>query len=64
VNIDLSELTFLGCAGLNVLAVAGIRYRAAGGRITLTHLSPTARRMLQITGLDTTLHSDTTLHLD
>ncbi len=53
VTIDLSELVFLGCAGLTVLTLANIRYRTAGGRITLTHPSPIVRRMLRTTGLRT-----------
>jgi len=56
VSVDLSELDFLACAGLNVLSVAGRRYQKAGGRLTITHPSRTTRRILAVTGLDAVLH--------
>lgn len=58
VVLDLAELDFLAAAGLRVLVRADAELRATGGSLTLTNLSPSARRVLAITGLDTSLTLD------
>lgn len=55
VTVNLSEVTFLSAAGLRVLSEADRRLRAADGSLVLTYPSARARRLLQVTGLDTTL---------
>jgi anti-anti-sigma factor len=56
VQVDLSGLNFLACAGLHVLDRADRRYRRAGGRLTLVSPNEMARRLVAITGLDLALH--------
>jgi anti-sigma B factor antagonist len=55
VTLDLSRLEFLSAAGLSVLLRADHALHAAGGRLVLTRPTGMARRILAITGLDTTL---------
>jgi anti-anti-sigma factor len=55
VTLDLSGLEFLSAAGLSVLLRADHALRAAGGQLVLTRPTRLARRVLAITGLDTTL---------
>jgi anti-sigma B factor antagonist len=50
--LDLSQLKFLGAAGLTVFCVTTGRLRTLGGRLRLTALPARMRRILQITGLD------------
>ncbi|HET7651759.1 MAG TPA: STAS domain-containing protein [Acidimicrobiales bacterium] len=50
--LDLRGLTFVGTAGLAVLVVIERAVRRRGGRLTLVGLSPAARRLLQVAGLD------------
>ena len=51
----LSQLEFLGAAGLTVFHRIETQLRAANGRLILHRPPPMARRMLAITGLDTVL---------
>jgi anti-sigma B factor antagonist len=55
VSVDCSGVRFLGAAGLNVLCQATCRYQEAGGRLQLVALPRQVRRLLVITGLDTSL---------
>jgi anti-anti-sigma factor len=50
--LDLSQLTFLGVTGLEVIARAAREYAEAGGQITLTRPTRTVRRILDLTGLN------------
>lgn len=52
--LDLSELDFLAAAGLHALVRAHTALEAAGGSLTLVKLPRMARRVLDVTGLDTT----------
>jgi anti-sigma B factor antagonist len=53
--LDLSELEFLGAAGLTVFHRIDAQLRAVNGRLILHRPPPLARRMLAITRLDTVL---------
>jgi anti-sigma B factor antagonist len=55
VSVDSSGLAFLAAAGLNVLCQATYRYQEAGGRLQLVAIPWQIRRLLVITGLDTSL---------
>lgn len=55
VVLDMARLDFLGAAGLSVLVRAESAFRADGGRIVLTGLTPIVRRILAATQLDTVL---------
>ncbi|HEV7828250.1 MAG TPA: STAS domain-containing protein [Pseudonocardiaceae bacterium] len=55
VILDLSALEFLSAAGLTVFLRADQALCAVGGRLVLTWPTRMARRVLAITGLDTTL---------
>jgi anti-anti-sigma factor len=52
VVVDLSQLRFLGVAGLDVLVRAAREFEVVGGRLTLAEPTPMTRRMLSIVGLD------------
>lgn len=51
VVVDLSGVTFLDASALGVLAAAATRARRVGGDIVLRDPTPTAVRLLEITGL-------------
>jgi anti-anti-sigma factor len=55
IDLDLSRLTFLAAAGLNVFREATTRFDEAGGRLRLTGVTARITRILRITGLDTVL---------
>jgi anti-anti-sigma factor len=55
VSVDSSGLAFLAAAGLNVLCQATCRYQEAGGRLHLVAIPRQIRRLLAVTGLDTSL---------
>ncbi len=55
VVLDLSGLDFLSAAGVSVLVRADAEFRTVGGQIVLTKPTPSTRRLLAITGLDTSL---------
>lgn len=55
ITLDLSGLEFLSAAGLGVFFQADQALRAVGGRLVLTRPTRITRRVLEITGLDTTL---------
>ncbi|GAA3085856.1 STAS domain-containing protein [Streptomyces roseofulvus] len=55
VVLDLSALDFMDSSGLNVLIQAVIRAREAGGDLYLAGPTPAVRRILEITGVTTTL---------
>jgi anti-sigma B factor antagonist len=52
-TLDLSELTFIGAAGLGLLVTLRARMRRRHAVLTLTGASDHFRRLLKITGLDT-----------
>jgi anti-anti-sigma factor len=49
--LDLSQLSFVDSSGLRVLIRAHQDVTRGGGRLALRNPSPTARRLLDITGL-------------
>jgi anti-sigma B factor antagonist len=55
ITLDLSGLEFLSAAGLTVFLRTDQALRAVGGQLVLTRPTRMARRVLTITGLDTTL---------
>jgi anti-sigma B factor antagonist len=55
IALDLSGLEFLSAAGLTVFLCADQALGAVGGRLILTRPTRMARRVLAITGLDSTL---------
>ncbi|MGH3828401.1 MAG: STAS domain-containing protein [Pseudonocardiaceae bacterium] len=56
ISLDLSGLEFLSAAGLSVFLHTDQALRTVGGRLVLTQPTRTARRILAITELDTTLN--------
>jgi anti-anti-sigma factor len=55
ITLDLSGLEFLGAAALTVFIRVDQALRSVGGQLVLTRLTRMARRILAITGLDSTL---------
>lgn len=55
VRLNLSELSMLDRAGLDVLVKAHHQFLAAGGALVMTGVRGRIARLLQITGLDQTL---------
>jgi anti-sigma B factor antagonist len=58
VRLDLSELTFLDCAGLGALVDVRNNFLAARGTLTLTGVGAHVARLLRITHLDEALFID------
>src|SRR5437660_8715986 len=54
ITLDLSGLEFLSASGLTVFLRTDQALRAVGGQLVLTRTTRMARRVLAITGLDTT----------
>lgn len=52
VRIDASRLDFIDSSGLRVLVDAHRRLGAEPTALVLAHVSPTLRRLLEVTGLD------------
>ena len=50
-TLDLREVTFLDCAGINVLLAARRRVRLEDGWVRICHASPRARRTITLLGL-------------
>jgi anti-sigma B factor antagonist len=50
--VDLTQVSFLAAAGLNVLAAAARKARARGGDLGVVTPRPRIRRLFAITGLD------------
>ena len=55
VVIDISMLDFVDSCGLSVFVAAHQRLQSAGHRLTIYSPTPSARRLFQITALDTVL---------
>jgi anti-anti-sigma factor len=53
--LDLSDVTFLDAAVLGALDAERQGLHAAGGRLTLTGVTPSVARLIRLTGLDETL---------
>lgn len=51
VTVDMSDLSFIDSTGLSVLISALKRLRQQGGDMTLKSPGPSARKVLEITGL-------------
>jgi anti-anti-sigma factor len=63
--VDLAGLGFADCAGLSVLLAARTRLAAQGHQLTMMNAQPVVRRLLAVTGLDTTFRlSDSQGHED
>jgi anti-sigma B factor antagonist len=54
-DLDLSGVTFIDCAGINVLMAARRRAQLEGGWLRVLRASPRARRVIALTGLDPVL---------
>ena len=52
VAIDLAGVTFLDCAGLNVLLATGRRAQLEGGSVRLMRVPPQVRRMISLLSRD------------
>lgn len=52
VIVDLAQLSFCDCAGLDVLLTAHEQQRAYGARLLLTNPTSSFRRLLSLTELD------------
>jgi anti-anti-sigma factor len=50
-TIDMSRVTFMDCAGLSALAMVRNEALSRGGHVTLTGLTDTSSRLLQVFGL-------------
>ncbi|NEA66478.1 STAS domain-containing protein [Streptomyces sp. SID12488] len=55
IDIDLTQVTFCDCSGLNEFLLAAQRTTAVGGALRLHHPPPTLVRILDITGTSVTL---------
>lgn len=55
VALDLSRVTFLAAAGLDLFTETDRRLRADAGTLILTHPPERVRRLLRISGVDATL---------
>lgn len=58
VRLDLSAVSFCDCAGLSAFIASDRLLRAAGGRLTLRHLSAPVRRLLILTKMHRVLALD------
>ena len=54
--VDLGELSFMGASGLGVLVGASKRLSRDGGELLLRSIPPGVQKVIEITGLDATLH--------
>lgn len=53
-TLDLSRVTFMDCAGLNVLLVVHRTARARGGHLDIVGVTDPVTRLLVLAGLDAT----------
>jgi anti-sigma B factor antagonist len=53
--LDLNGVTFIDCAGINVLMATRRRARLEGGSLRVLRASPRVRRLLALTRLDSVL---------
>ncbi len=51
-RVDLSDVTFMDSTGIEVLLATRRRAELEGGSLTLCHLTPAVRRIIEVTGLD------------
>lgn len=51
VVLDLRELAFADSAGVHVVVNAGVRARAAGGRLVIVRAKPAVDRVFELTGI-------------
>lgn len=54
-EVDAGEMSFCDCQGLAVLLHAAERRRKRGQRLTVTHASPSLRRLIGLTGASKSL---------
>jgi anti-sigma B factor antagonist len=54
-SLDLTGVTFIDCAGINVLMAARRRAQLEGGSLHVLRASPRVRRVLALTRLDSVL---------
>jgi anti-anti-sigma factor len=50
-TLDLTGVTFIDCAGVNVLLATRRRAQLEGGSVEVVRASPEARRMISLPGL-------------
>jgi len=55
IRVDLSGVSFMDCAGVNALLWCRKHAGSAEGRLSLARVSPSAARILHLTGLDVEL---------
>ncbi len=55
IHVDLCEVTFLDCSGINALLATARRARLEGGRMRVTGLSAPAGRVIRLLGLQQVL---------
>jgi anti-sigma B factor antagonist len=48
--VDVSEVTFIDCAGINALLAARRRMEARGGSLILQDVPPLVRRVIEVAG--------------
>jgi anti-sigma B factor antagonist len=53
--LDLAGVTFIDCAGINVLLAVRRRAQLEGGSLRVLRASPPVRRIIALTGLDRVL---------
>jgi anti-sigma B factor antagonist len=53
--LDLSGVTFIDCAGINVLLATRRRAQLEGGSLRVLRASPRVRRLFELTSLDAVL---------
>jgi anti-sigma B factor antagonist len=51
-RLDLTDVTFMDSTGIEVLLATRRRAELEGGSLTLCHLTPAVRRIIEVTGLD------------
>lgn len=51
ISLDLADVSFMDSSGIQFLLRCRTRAEAGGGRLTLTALSPAARRLIDLIGL-------------
>lgn len=52
VDLDLTDVSFMDCAGVNALLWCRAHAAGSGGRVTIAHVSRSVDRILSLTGQD------------
>lgn len=51
VTLDLRDLSFMDCAGMNIVIAADIRLRETARRLVIVHVQARVRRLFELTGI-------------